>query len=108
MSAVARALKAEIAKLEKRVARLKAIIYAKPATRIIEIRREAAQIMEKHWPDHVTVAKLTEPLRQEEKRMFAIHKKQKNSIKLIDEQIDAEADIARLRSELYWEERKLA
>lgn len=108
MSAVARVLKAEIAKLEKRVERLEAIIYASPATRILEIRREAAQIMEKHWPDHVTVAKLIEPLRHEEKRMFAIVKKQKNSIKLIDEQVQIEFEIRDLRDKLFWENTKLA
>lgn len=108
MSAVARALKAEIAKLEKRVERLKAIIYASPATRILQIRREAAQIMEKHWPDHVTISKLLEPRQQEEKRMLAIAKKQKNSIKLIDEQVKIEFEIRDLKDKLFWENKKLA
>ena len=108
MKAVERALKTEIAKLEKRLTQIKQIIDATPASRILELRREAAKIMEQHWPDHVATAKLIEPLAAEEKRMFAIAKKQKNLIKLIDEEVRIEMEIGDLRKRLFWEEKKRA
>lgn len=108
MGAVTRALKAEIAKLEKRLSAIESILEARPASRILELRREASQIMEKHWPDHVTCAKLIEPLMKEEKVMFAIAKKQKNAIKLIDDQVRIEIEIRDLKNQLFWEQKKRA
>lgn len=108
MSAVERALEAALAKLQKRLSAVKVIIEAKPASRIIELRREAGQIMEKNWPDHETIAKLLKPLQEEEKRMFALVKKQKNIIKLIDEEVKLEMEIGELKNQLFWEMKKLA
>lgn len=78
MSAVVRAIKTEIAKLEKRLERLKGIIDANPISRVIEIRRECVQIIEKYRDDYATIAKLLEQLKKEEKRMYALAKKQEN------------------------------
>ncbi len=108
MSAIERAITTEIEKLEKRLAQVKAILDARPVSRILEIRREESQIMEKHWPDHVTIAKLIEPLIKEQKVMLAIAKKQKNSIKLIDEQVEIEFEIRDLKNWLFWEHKKRA
>lgn len=108
MKAVARALEAEITKLEKRLKRIETIIDARPASRIIELHREAHQIMEKHWPDHVTIARMIEPLGKEEKHMFALLKKQENTIKLIDEEVKLKMEIGELKSRLFWETKKLA
>jgi hypothetical protein len=103
MSAVTRALKTEIAKLEKRLERLKAIIDADPISRIFEIGRESAQIIEKHRDDYATIAKLLEPLKKEEKRMYALVKKQKKISEMIDNQIHLEYELKELKGRLFWE-----
>jgi hypothetical protein len=106
MSAVTRALKTEIAKLEKRLERLKEVIDAEPMSRIFEIGRESAQIIEKHRDDYATIAKLLEPLKKEEKRMYALAKKQEKLAEMIDDQIDLEFEIRELKDRLFWEEKR--
>lgn len=108
MSAVARALKTEIAKLEKRLAQIKAILDAKPASRLVEMRCEVAKIIEQCWPDQIAPTELLEPLVAEEKRLLALMKKQRNLIKLIDEQVRIEMEIGDLKNHLFWEDRARA
>jgi hypothetical protein len=106
MSAVTRALKTEIAKLEKRLKRLKEVIDADPMSRIFEIHGETAQIIEKHQGDYATIAKLLEPLQKEEKRMYALAKKQKKLTEMIEDQVGLEFEIRELRNSLFWEEKR--
>ena len=106
MSAKIRALKTEKTKLEKRLEKVKELMDANPLGRIIEIRQEAHEILEANKGEHEKIAQLIEPLAKEEKEMFALAEKQKDSIKLVDERVRLESEIYELRSEIYYADQR--
>lgn len=91
-----------IAQVEKKVAAIKALLSANPLGRICEIRIEAQKILQQHGDDHATIARLLKPLGEEEKRMFALAEKQKNTMALIDKQVALEHELYELGHELYF------
>jgi hypothetical protein len=105
MSAVVRALKKELDLVKKKRTEIKAIMDARPISRLIEIRQEAHEIMVAHEGDYTKIAKLIEPLAEEEKKMRALANKQKNSLKLCDKLVDLEMDIHDLSNALWRAER---
>jgi len=105
MSTTVRALKAELKRIERRLEKVKGIMDANPLGRIIEIRQEAQRILEKHQGYHSKVAELIAPLADEEKKMFALSKKQMDP-HLIDELMNLEREQHQLINDLYYAERK--
>lgn len=105
MSATVRALKAELKRIERRLEKVKGIMDANPLCRIIEIRQEAHSILEKHQGDHSKIAELIAPLADEEKKMFALSKKQMEP-HWIDERLKLEREQHQLINDLFYVERK--
>jgi len=90
-----------IRRIEKRVAKIKCIIYANPLGGIIECRKKANEIIIRHKGDYPTIAKQIDQLAKEEKRLFALSKKQKDTNKLIQEQVKLESELSELNNELW-------
>lgn len=105
MSATLRALKTELKKVEKSIAIVNDIIHSNPLLRIIEIRREAHLIMTENKGDYKKIERLIKPLSVEEKKMFALSKKQLQP-KWVDEMIKLKLDRCNLINSVYIEERK--
>jgi hypothetical protein len=91
-----------IAKATKEVDKIRALLSANPIGRICEIRLEAQKILIEHGDDHQTIAKLIKPLGEEEKRMFALAEKQKDTMGLMDRQCALEHELYDLGTELYY------
>lgn len=94
-----------ISQVQKKVAKIKAVLSANPLGRICEIRIEAQKILQQHGDDHATIVRLLKPLGEEEKRMFTTAEKQKNTMALIDKQVELEHELSELLGELYFIER---
>lgn len=94
-----------ISQVQKKVAKIKAVLSANPLGRIIEIRIEAQKILQQHGDDHATIVRLLNPLAEEEKLMFTIAEKQRDTMALIDKQVDLEHELSELLGELYYIER---
>ena len=60
---------------------------------------------QKHGDDHATIARLLKPLGEEEKRMLSLAEKQKNTMAMIDKQVELEHELYELGNELYYIER---
>lgn len=105
MTATHRALKAELKKVQKRISVVDEIMNANPLWRIIEIRKEAQSILDTNKGDNTIISRLFKPLADEEKRMFALSKKQL-STKWIDEMMTLKSDEDNLINSIYYEERK--
>lgn len=106
MSIKKKVIKQAISKIERRIKKIDSIIYANPASRIIEIRQEAQKIMIDNKGDYEKISKLIEPLAKEEKKQFALYKNQsKNQFKLMDEKAEISLERDQLISELYFIER---
>jgi hypothetical protein len=90
-----------IDQVQKKVVATKELLSANPLGRICEIRIEANKILQQHGDDYATIARLLKPLGEEEKRMFSLAEKQKNSMALIDKQVELEHELYELGCELY-------
>jgi hypothetical protein len=95
-----------IEKAKKEVGKTKFLLSANPIGRICEIRIEAQKILQQHGDDHKTIAGLLKPLGEEEKRMFALAEKQKDTMGLIERQVELEHELCELGRELYYIERE--
>jgi len=91
-----------IAKVKKEVKEIDFLLSANPLGRICEIRIEAQKILQQHGDDHATILKLIKPLGEEEKRMFALCEKQKNTIALCDRKCALEFELYDLGLEMYY------
>ncbi len=105
MSATARAMKAELKRLERRLKEVKGVMDANPLGRIIEVRQEAQSILEKHQGDHLKIIELIAPLADEEKKMLALLKKQMKP-HWIDERLKLETERHQLINGLFCAERE--
>jgi hypothetical protein len=85
----------------KKLKEIKFLLSANPLGRICEIRIETQKILQKHGNDHSTISGLLKPLAGEEKRLFVIAKKQKNTMALIDKQCALTHELYALGHELY-------
>ena len=95
-----------ITKVRKKIEQVKFLLSANPLGRICEIRIEAQKILEKHGNDNATILELLKPLAAEEKKMFLLEEKQKNTIWLIEKQVALEHELSELGRELYSIERR--
>lgn len=90
------------ARIEKRLVKIKGILDANPLSEICELRIKALEIMIEHKGDYNKIGELIGPMAKEEKRLFALAKKQsKDSMKLIDEQVKLKNELYDLSNELY-------
>lgn len=78
-------LQKELARVDRRLAAIKAIHEANPVGKILELHQQAAEIVKKHKNDNQKIAELLKPLAEEDKAQRLIMKKQCNP-KLYDEQ----------------------
>lgn len=90
------------ARIEKRLAEVKELLDANPLSEICDLRIKAQEILKKHKGDYAKIGELIEPLAKEEKRLFALAKKQTNSNKLIDEQVNLQVELAEINNEIYY------
>jgi hypothetical protein len=102
MSATRTAIEQAIEAGEKRLAKIDEILNANHLSKVIELRRKANEIIQKHddkqWS---TIAKLIEPLAKEEKRqMAAFNRQNKNHNRLFQEQLRIDSDLRDLRINL--------
>lgn len=95
-----------IKRIEKRVKYLKGIIYANPASEIIQCRIAARKILEEHKGDYKKIGELIDPLAKKEKKLFALSKKQEKSCDMIDEQVKLENELYELRNEIYFMDKR--
>ena len=91
-----------ITRIEKRLVKVKGLLNANPLSEICDLRIKAQEIMKEHKGDYAKIGKLIEPLAKEEKRLFAVAKKQTDSNKLIDEQVKLQVELGELNNELYY------
>ena len=98
MSASKQALERELRRVQKRLAQVKETMEANPLGRIIEIRREFAEIIKQHGATSPITAKRADQLAAEEKRMFALSERQL-SPKLREER----SKLERAERELAWD-----
>jgi hypothetical protein len=94
----------------KRLNEIKTLLEANPLSRICELRMEAKKLFDENKgiekrTSNEFVAKI-DKLAKEEKKMFALAKKQQNSAQLIDEQVNLEMELSKLNNELYFIERR--
>lgn len=85
--------------------KINSIIDESPAVKIIEARQKGLEIMKEHKGNYKKISELIEPLAKEEKRLFAVAKKQ-NGSKLWDEKGVIERERHELIKELYRIEHK--
>lgn len=95
-----------IAQAKKEVEKIKFLLSANPIGRICELWIEAQKILQQHGDDDATILRLISPLAEEEKKMLALAKKQKNTMALIDRQVELELELYELGREIYHIERR--
>ena len=92
MTPTLRALHRELATVRRRLAKVKELMEANPAGRIIELRREAQRVIEQHGATSALTAELIADKAAEEKRQFALAKRQTNP-KIYAERLELEAAV---------------
>ena len=85
MSITEKTLKAAVVNVEKRIKYLDDILKANPYSDLLEVRKQAKIVLTENKGDYEKIAKLLAPLAEKEKKAFSMVKKQKNTLKLIDE-----------------------
>lgn len=92
-----------IERATKRIVEIDFILSANPISEIIEIRKEAQRLLNK-TKDRSSKEFLNkiEELANREKEQFRIGKKQKDTVKLIEEKVELEIELTSLNSELYY------
>jgi hypothetical protein len=101
-------IKESIKRIEKRLKEIEELQSKNPIRRICEIRMEAQTLFEENKGDkrfESSFINKIEILSKEEQEMFKIAEKQKDSAKLIDEQVNLEIELGELKSELFYIER---
>jgi len=112
MTTKEKVIRESIERNTKRLNKIKTLLEANPLSRICELRMEAKKLLDENQgiekrTSNDFVAKI-DKLAKEEKKMFALAKKQKDSAKLIDEQVKLEMELSDLNNELYFIERRRA
>jgi len=112
MTTKEKVIKESIERNTKRLNEIKTLLEANPLSRICELRMEAKKLLDENKgiekrTSSDFVAKI-DKLAKEEKKMFALAKKQQNSSNLIDEQVKLEMELGDLNNELYFIERRRA
>ena len=110
MTTKEKVIKESIKRNTKRLNEIKAILDASPLSRICELRMEAKKLFDENQgiekrTSNEFIAKI-DKLAKEEKKMFALAKKQQCSAKLINEQVNLEVELSDLNNELYLIERR--
>jgi len=105
MTAVIRALKTELNRVEKNLAKVIAVMDANPLGRILEIRKEAQDILNTHRGDYARIAELIKPLAKEEREMFALSDKQITP-DLIKQRVKLTQEKGLLKNKLWQEEKR--
>lgn len=103
-------IKKSIASCDKKIAKIRELMNANPASEIIDGRRKFQQIVTENKGDHDKIAELLQPLAKREKELFAIAKKQKGMHKdgrEIDQLVALESERKDLSNELYYTEKRL-
>lgn len=91
-----------ISRIKRELDGIDEILNANPLSEIIKLRQKAAEITEgEKWRDKSVFAELNE-MGKEEKRLFALAKKQQNTNELIDRKVKLEMELSDLNSELYF------
>jgi len=91
-----------ISRIKRELDGIDEILNANPLSEIIKLRQKAAEITEgEKWRDKSVLAELNE-MGKEEKRLFALAKKQQNTNELIDRKVKLEMELSDLNSELYF------
>ena len=106
MTVKEKVIRESIDRIEKRIKKIKHIVYANPLSDIISGRIEVLKILEDNKGDYAKIAKLIEPYAVSEKANFKLAKLQEGAGKLIDEQVEIENELYNLHAELYWIEKK--
>lgn len=106
MTTKEKVIKESIERNTKRLNEIKTLLEANPLSRICELRMEAKKLLDENQgvekrTSNKFVAKI-DKLAREEKKMFALAKKQQNSAQLIDEQVKLEMELGDLNNELYF------
>ena len=98
-----------IERIENRMAKLDSLIYAKPLSEVIEVRRQGFEAINKHKGNHKKISELLEPLAKKEKSLMSLAKSQiKNDKKWIDEKVRIQLEHGHLINELYYTRRSSA
>ena len=95
-----------IAAAEKERSEIVELINASPLIGIIEGREKAQEILSKYEIGDPRLAEEISALAVEEKRLFDIAEKKKDSIALIERRVKLEMELTSLHGELYWIERR--
>lgn len=101
MSIKEQVVRESIARIEARIATIDEVVFANPLSQIIKGRMKANEILSEHKDDHQTILELIKPLAAEEKRLFALAEKQKQSSELIDEKATLSVELVDLKNELF-------
>ena len=107
MSIKRKVINQTIKRIDKRINYIVALVYANPLSEICQGRIKAQKILDEHKGDYGKIAILLKPLAREEKRLFALAKKQKNSGDMIKEQVKLENERYDLKNELFIMDGKL-
>lgn len=91
-----------IAACDRKIAKIRALMNATPASDIIAGRKEFQRILVEHKGDHETISRLLQPLAKREKQLFAMAKKQTNMSKDIDRLVTLELERGELQRELFY------
>lgn len=110
MTTKEKVIKESIKRNTKRLNEIKTLLDTSPLSCICELRMEAQKLLDENQgiekrTSNEFVAKI-DKLAKEEKKMFALAKKQQDSAKLIDEQVKLEMELSDLNNELYFIERR--
>ncbi len=88
-------------RIDRRLEKIQSILDEKPLSGIIKIRTEANQVITENKHGLNKIGELLESLSKEEKRLFAVAKKQRGT-QLIDEKVELEEESRQLKAELYY------
>ena len=110
MSVKKQVIQESIERINKRVKAIKELLSANPVSRICEIRIEAGKLLEiyksvEERTSNEFINKI-EKLAEQEEKQFKIAKKQQDSIRLIEEQVELEHELQELMREKYYIDRK--
>jgi len=105
MTTKERIIRESIAATETELSEIISILDASPLLGIIEVRKKAQKLLNEYDIGDPRLTKLIAELADEEKRLFKVAEKQKDSIALIDRRVKLDFELQDLNNELYWTER---
>lgn len=102
MSATINALNREIKALDKKIDDIKRLVDANPYAELNKLHIKFGEIRERHKSDFKKLAELMEPLVIEEKKIFAVIKKQRNLPKLLDKEFELKDQKQEIETDLFY------